>query len=73
MIRLPDPHLQENQRRAHMKRRQASKRLLRKIRMGLWSQAELEWLLAHLGELLTPDIAAEIRHKLQALTEKGVD
>jgi hypothetical protein len=58
--------------RIHTKRPQTNPRLLRKLRMGLWSQPELEWLLSHLGPLLTPDIEIEIRSKLQALqTGKG--
>jgi hypothetical protein len=50
-----------------------NKRLHDKIRMSKWSQHELQWLLAHLGPALTPDIAIAIRSKLHALqTTKGV-
>jgi hypothetical protein len=49
------------------KRPRTDIKLLCKIRMGLWSPHELEWLLQHLGESLTPDTKREIRSKLYAL------
>jgi hypothetical protein len=74
MINHADPYPQDSQRRHRTKRPKTNKSLRDKIRAGKWSQAELEWLLAHLGEALTPDIAVEIRYKLNALqTRKAVD
>jgi hypothetical protein len=52
---------------------QSHRLLLHKIRMSLWSEPELRWLLTHLGPALTPAVAAEIQHKLRTLTTKGVD
>jgi hypothetical protein len=53
----------------HIKTPRDEKAWMQRIRWGMWTQAELEWLLRHLGEALTPTVAAEIRHKLRAIQE----
>jgi hypothetical protein len=53
----------------HTKAPRDEKTWIQRIRWGMWAQAELEWLLRHLGKALTPAVASEIRYKLLAIQE----
>jgi hypothetical protein len=55
----------------HTKASSEEKAWTQRVRWGMWTQAELEWLLRHLGEALTPPVAAEIRYKLRAIQERS--
>jgi hypothetical protein len=53
----------------HIKTPREEKAWIQRIRWGMWTQAELEWLLRHMGKALTPAVATEIRYKLRVIQE----